>query len=175
MRHTLLQVNTLLTDTQNLSIADLGCHGHPEEVSGWGWAARCRGYRPPRGRRPRWSICAAGAATMTSALVCSGGSVRCTSTEHLDTHTHTHTHTLQSAALLPNVWRWRKRWVTQAGTQRGLKYPKYSYHAGLRAGGHFSKTRSIHNIASSVLSVHVLYAAAILHWNTKLCENTELN
>ena len=91
------------------------------------------------------------------------------------THTHTHTHTLQSAALLPNVWRWRKRWVTQAGTQRGLKYPKYSYHAGLRAGGHFSKTRSIHNIASSVLSVHVLYAAAILHWNTKLCENTELN
>ncbi len=85
------KVNMLLTDIQNLSISDLGCHGHPEAVSGWGWAARCRGYHPPRGRRPRCSICAAGAATMTSALACSAGSVRCTSTGHLDTHTHTHT------------------------------------------------------------------------------------
>lgn len=90
------KVNMLLTDTQNLSISDLGYHGHPEAVSGWGWAARCRGYHPPRGRRPRCSICAAGAAMMTSALVYSGGSVRCTSTGHLDAQpsTHTHTHTV---------------------------------------------------------------------------------
>lgn len=84
------KVNMLPTDTKNLSISDLGCHGPPEAVSGWGWAARCRGYRPPRGRRPRCSICAAAATTTTSAPVCSGGSVQCTSTEHLETHTHTH-------------------------------------------------------------------------------------
>lgn len=89
-RHVSRPINTLLTDIQNLSMSYLGCHGRPEAVSGWGWAARCRGYRPPRGKRPHCSICAAGAAMMTSAPVYSGGSVRCTSTGHLDTHTNTH-------------------------------------------------------------------------------------
>lgn len=82
----------LLTDIQEVPISDLGCHGHPEAVSGWGWAARCHGYRPPRGRHPRCSICAAGATMMTSALVYSEGSVQCTSTGHLDIHRHQHIH-----------------------------------------------------------------------------------
>lgn len=77
---------------RRLAYSQVSSHLERQERPGaerWSdWSARCHGYRPPRGRRPRCSTCEAVEARNPSARAYSGDSARCTSTGPLHRHTH---------------------------------------------------------------------------------------